>query len=255
MWSSPIGSCPILPKLWADTLCHRSFTRLLCQNHGAHSDWLAHKVRYPRELFGFQWACTDRGIKLLPLPAVEGAFFVPSPYRPHGSRFYNLTSKFFWFFLSFWRYSVASMTSARRSPAESDFQITAFRLSLCSLWEVGGFFVISQVSQTVPSNHLPMRFQEYRMTSQVYVLHQRLPCIGRIYVWSWIQPSRKGNKKTLYIFMPGGTWLYSACCILFWCVAVRLGFRIHLHIAACSPHKFECYLWNCYTAFHVAEHI
>lgn len=27
-----------------------------------------------------------------------------------------------------------------------------------------------------------MRFQEYRMTSQVYVLHQRLPCIGRIFV-------------------------------------------------------------------------
>ena len=55
--------------------------------------------------------------------------------------------------------------------------------------------------------------------------------------------------------MPGGTWLYSAFGILFWYVVVRLGYRIHLHIAACSPHKFECYLWNCYTAFHVAEHI
>ena len=39
--------------------------------------------------------------------------------------------------------------------------------------------------------------------------------------------------------MPGGTWLYSVCCILFWYVVVRLGYRIHLHIAACSPHKFE----------------
>ena len=105
MQLSPIGSCPILPKLWADTICHRSFTRLLCQNHGAHSDWLAHKVRYPRELFGFQWACTDSGIKLLPLPAVEGIFFVPSPYRPHGSRFYNLTSKLFWFSLSFFTFA------------------------------------------------------------------------------------------------------------------------------------------------------
>ena len=74
------------------------------------------------------------------------------------------------------------MTSARRSPAESDFQITAFRLSLCSLWEVGGFFVISQVSQTVPFNHLPMRFQEYRMTSQVSVPRQHLLGIDRIFV-------------------------------------------------------------------------
>ena len=182
MQLSPIGNCPILPKLWADTLCHRSFNRLVCQNHGAHSDWLAHKVRYPRELFGFQWACTDRGIKLLPLSAVEGILFVPSPYRPHGSRFYNFTSKFFWFFLSFWRYSVASMTSARRSPAESDFQITAFRLSLCSLWEVGGFFVISQVSQTVPSIPLPMQLQGYRRTSPVSVPRQHLLGIDRIFV-------------------------------------------------------------------------
>ena len=182
MWLSPIGDYPILPKLWADTLCHRSFNRLLCQNHGAHSDRLAHKVRYPRELFGFQWAYTDSGIKLLPLPAVEGVFFVPSPYRPPESRFYNLTSKFFWFFLSFLRYSAVSMTFSRQSPAESDFQITAFRLSLCSLWEVGGFFVISQVSQAIPSNHLPMRFQVYRRIFQVSVLHQRLPCIDRIFV-------------------------------------------------------------------------
>ena len=182
MWSSPIGSCPILPKLWADTLCHRSFNRLVCQNHGAHSDRLAHKVRYPRELFGFQWACTDSGIKLLPLPAVERAFFVPSPYRPHGCRFYNLTSKFSWFFLSFWRYSVASMTSARRSPAESDFQITAFRLSLCSLWEVGGFFVISQVSQAIPAIPLTMQIQVYRRIFQVYVPRQHLLGIDRIFV-------------------------------------------------------------------------
>lgn len=182
MQLSPIGDYPILPKLWADTLCHRSFNRLLRQNHGAHSDWLAHKVRYPRELFGFQWACTDRGIKLLPLPAVEGAFFVPSPYRPHGCRFYNLTSKVFWFFLSFSRYSAVNRTSARRSHAESDFQITAFRLSLCSLWEVCGFFVISQVSQAVPSIPLPMRFQEYRRTSQVSVPRQHLLGIDRIFV-------------------------------------------------------------------------
>ena len=39
--------------------------------------------------------------------------------------------------------------------------------------------------------------------------------------------------------MPGGTWLYSAFGILFWYVVVRLGYRIHLHIAACSPHRFE----------------
>ena len=75
------------------------------------------------------------------------------------------------------------MTSARRSPAESDFQITAFRLSLCSLWEVGGFFVISQVSQTVLSIPLTIRFQVYRRIFQVSVLHQRLPCIDRIFVW------------------------------------------------------------------------
>ena len=75
------------------------------------------------------------------------------------------------------------MTSARRSPAESDFQITAFRLSLCSLWEVGGFFVISQVSQAVLSIPLTIRFQVYRRIFQVSVLHQRLPCIDRIFVW------------------------------------------------------------------------
>lgn len=46
--------------------------------------------------------------------------------------------------------------------------------------------------------------------------------------------------------MPGGTWLYSAFGILFWYVVVRLGYRIHLHIYACSPHKFKCCLWNCY---------
>ena len=74
------------------------------------------------------------------------------------------------------------MTSALQSPSASDFQITAFRLSLCSLWEVGGFFVISQVSQTVPSNHLPMRFQVYRRIFQVSVLHQRLLGIDRIFV-------------------------------------------------------------------------
>ena len=39
--------------------------------------------------------------------------------------------------------------------------------------------------------------------------------------------------------MPGGTWLYSILSILFWYVAVRLGYRIHLHIAACSTRRFE----------------
>ena len=182
MQLSPIGSCPILPKLWADTICHRSFTRLLCQNHGAHSDWLAHKVRYPRELFGFQWACTDCGIKLLPLSAVEGILFVPSPYRPHGCRFYTLTSKFSWFFLSFWRYSVASMTFALQSPSASGFQSTTFRLSLCNLREVCGFFVTSKVSQAVLSIPLAIRFQVYRRIFQVSVPRQHLLGIDRIFV-------------------------------------------------------------------------
>ena len=74
------------------------------------------------------------------------------------------------------------MTSARRSPAESDFQITAFRLSLCSLWEVGGFFVISQVSQAIPAIPLTMQIQVYRRIFQVYVPRQHLLGIDRIFV-------------------------------------------------------------------------
>ena len=39
--------------------------------------------------------------------------------------------------------------------------------------------------------------------------------------------------------MPDMTCLYSVFGILFWYVVVRLGYRIHLHIAACSQRRFE----------------
>ena len=75
------------------------------------------------------------------------------------------------------------MTFALQSPSASGFQSTTFRLSLCNLREVCGFFVISQVSQAVLSIPLTIRFQVYRRIFQVSVLHQRLPCIDRIFVW------------------------------------------------------------------------
>ena len=76
---------PIFPELWADVICYRS-ADFFCQRHGAHPDWLAHRVRYPRGDIQFSKSLLiffqrrTRGVKLLPRVRVK-RFFVPSFYR------------------------------------------------------------------------------------------------------------------------------------------------------------------------------
>ena len=74
------------------------------------------------------------------------------------------------------------MTFALQSPSASGFQSTTFRLSLCNLREVCGFFVTSKVSQAVLSIPLAIRFQVYRRIFQVSVPRQHLLGIDRIFV-------------------------------------------------------------------------
>ena len=119
----------------------------LLQNHIR----FCRKARYPRELFGFQWACTDSGIKLLPLPTVEGILFVPSPYRPHGSRFYNLTSKFFWFFLSIFTF--------------------AYKYAILSLWIID----LHSISYIFPI--APFAIMAYILLSENQQFHLDIPSI------------------------------------------------------------------------------
>ena len=56
---------PIFPELWADVICYRS-ADFFCQRHGAHPDWLAHRVRYLRGDIQFSRNLRTRGVKLLP---------------------------------------------------------------------------------------------------------------------------------------------------------------------------------------------
>ena len=52
---------PIFPELWADVICYRS-ADFFCQRHGAHPDWLAHRVSYPRGIFSFQGTFAQEGL-------------------------------------------------------------------------------------------------------------------------------------------------------------------------------------------------
>ena len=63
---------PIFPELWADVICYRSHHN---DGHGAHPDWLAHRVRYPRGGIQFSRSFRTRGVKLL--PRVREEIFCP----------------------------------------------------------------------------------------------------------------------------------------------------------------------------------
>ena len=55
---------PISPELWADFICYRSHHN---DGHGAHPDWLTHRVRYPRGDIQFSKSLRTWWVKLLPL--------------------------------------------------------------------------------------------------------------------------------------------------------------------------------------------